>query len=199
MTDYITLSCPSCGGKLEITQDIERFACAHCGQEHIVKRGGGIVSLSPLVEGLKKVGIGVDKTAAELALERIPKELEALIAEKDNLLKESPYPEEYALIGLIIAFLIGCLLFVISLLVVIQNATAFVQNGDGEIWKSLVFGIPGIVLIIFAILPFINRNTKRLEVKRVWEEKTGVRIQALDQQIAIKQSELKRNKALVSQ
>ena len=41
MADFVTLSCPSCGGKLEVTRDIERFACAHCGREHIVKRTGG--------------------------------------------------------------------------------------------------------------------------------------------------------------
>ena len=56
MADFVTLTCPSCGGKLQITQDIERFACAHCGREHIVKRSGGIVSLSPIIDALKKSG-----------------------------------------------------------------------------------------------------------------------------------------------
>ncbi|MBE3067272.1 MAG: hypothetical protein IMZ73_07575 [Chloroflexi bacterium] len=55
MPDLVTLSCPSCGGKLNITNDIERFACGHSGREHVVKRAGGIVSLSPVVEALKKV------------------------------------------------------------------------------------------------------------------------------------------------
>ena len=61
MANFVTLSCPSCGGKLQITQDVERFACSHCGQEHIVKRSGGIVSLSPVVDALKRVGAGGDK------------------------------------------------------------------------------------------------------------------------------------------
>ena len=53
--DIVTLSCPSCGGKLQITADIERFACGHCSNEHIVKRAGGIIALAPVVEGLKNV------------------------------------------------------------------------------------------------------------------------------------------------
>lgn len=37
MPDFVTLSCPTCGGQLQITKDIERFACGHCGNEHIVR------------------------------------------------------------------------------------------------------------------------------------------------------------------
>ena len=53
MSDFITLSCPTCNGKLKITDDIDRFACVHCGNEHVVKRGGGVVSLKPVVEQLE--------------------------------------------------------------------------------------------------------------------------------------------------
>jgi len=82
MPDFFTLSCPTCGGKLQITNDIERFACGNCGNEHLVHRSGGIVSLTPVIEGLKQVQVGVDKTASELALKRLKKEVEEL-----NLLK----------------------------------------------------------------------------------------------------------------
>src|SRR3990172_2505499 len=78
MTDFVTLTCPSCGGSLQITNDIERFACAHCGTEHIVKRGGGVVSLTPVIERLAKVQIGVDKTASELAIKRLQEEIQAI-------------------------------------------------------------------------------------------------------------------------
>ena len=78
MTDFITLACPSCGAKLEITNDLGRFACSHCGQEHMVRRGGGIVSLSPVVGAIHQVQKGVDRTAAELALQRLPREKEFL-------------------------------------------------------------------------------------------------------------------------
>jgi len=76
--DFVSLSCPSCGGKLQITSDIERFACSYCGIEHIVRRGGGIITLAPVVEGLKKVQTGVDKTASELAIQRLTREISEL-------------------------------------------------------------------------------------------------------------------------
>ena len=85
MADLFTLTCPSCGGKLQVTNDIERFACGYCGQEHIVKRSGGIISLSPVVEGLKDVKVGVDKTASELAILRLEKEISVLVDEINNL------------------------------------------------------------------------------------------------------------------
>ena len=75
MPDFVTLSCPTCGGQLQITKDLERFACGHCGNEHVVRRGGGIVTLSPVVEGLKRIERGTDRVAAELALKRLSEEL----------------------------------------------------------------------------------------------------------------------------
>lgn len=50
MTDFVTLTCPSCGGKLQITQDIDHFACAHCGTEHTVRRTDGTISLAPGIQ-----------------------------------------------------------------------------------------------------------------------------------------------------
>jgi hypothetical protein len=63
MADFISLSCPHCGAQLQVTPDLERFACGHCGQEQIVKRAGGIVSLA-LVNAVDKVTTAVDKVAA---------------------------------------------------------------------------------------------------------------------------------------
>ena len=74
----ITLSCPSCGAKLEITPTLDRFACSFCGQEHIVNRLGDTISISPVVEAIHQVKIGVDKTAAELAIVRLQKEISDL-------------------------------------------------------------------------------------------------------------------------
>jgi len=58
MSGFVTLTCPSCGGKLQITDDIDRFACGHCGNEHIVRKSGGIIALLPVVEGLEGVQRG---------------------------------------------------------------------------------------------------------------------------------------------
>ncbi|MCX6070889.1 MAG: hypothetical protein NTU91_08540 [Chloroflexi bacterium] len=78
MPDFVTLTCPTCGGKLQITPDVERFACAHCGNEHLVRRGAGIISLAPVVESMDGLRRATDRTASELAIRRLKEEIAAL-------------------------------------------------------------------------------------------------------------------------
>jgi DNA-directed RNA polymerase subunit RPC12/RpoP len=75
MENLITLSCPTCGGKLEITENIDRFVCDYCGSEYIVKRGGGIVSLAPVVESIQKMQSDTNVIRSELAIRRLEKEI----------------------------------------------------------------------------------------------------------------------------
>lgn len=81
-TPISTLTCPSCGGRLQIVSGIDRFACGHCGNEHVVHRESGIVYLEPIAHDIRHIrtGVdnlrgGVDKTAAELAIVRLQKEI----------------------------------------------------------------------------------------------------------------------------
>jgi ribosomal protein S27E len=98
-SDFITLSCPNCGGKLSITSDTERFACQFCGHEHIVRRSGGIISLEPVMrmmgqinENINLVGSGInrisgsaEKQASEAAINRIKQEIAEHQAQIANL------------------------------------------------------------------------------------------------------------------
>lgn len=88
MSDFVTLSCPNCGGKLQITNDLERFACSYCGTEQIVRRSGGIIALAPIVYEISKVKAGVDKTAAELAIKRLKEEINDLQNQYSTLYSE---------------------------------------------------------------------------------------------------------------
>jgi len=87
MGEFVTLTCPACGAKLQVTEDLERFACASCGNEHLIRRSGGLVSLAPLAEGLKGVERATDRTASEMAIKRLQTEIDeqakALAALKD--------------------------------------------------------------------------------------------------------------------
>ena len=78
MGDFVTLTCPTCGGKLQITPDIDRFACVHCGNEHIVKRSEGVIAIQPLAESLTGLKRATDRTASEMALRRLGEELARL-------------------------------------------------------------------------------------------------------------------------
>ncbi|MEK6406257.1 MAG: hypothetical protein AABN34_04760 [Acidobacteriota bacterium] len=75
----VTLKCPTCGASLGISADMDRFACGYCGTEQIVERRGGTVALKPIADAIAKVQVGTDKTTAELALKRLPQELNALV------------------------------------------------------------------------------------------------------------------------
>jgi superfamily II helicase len=64
--------------------DIDRFVCVHCASEKIVKRGAGVISLQPVMEGLQRVEKSVDKTAAVLAIVRLTGELRQSEEELDR-------------------------------------------------------------------------------------------------------------------
>lgn len=83
--DFLTLTCPSCGSKLKLASQVHILVCAHCGNEHMVHRDGGAVYLAPLVQDVKQIRVGVDKTAAELAVARLTKEIAVL----DNQIEEA--------------------------------------------------------------------------------------------------------------
>jgi hypothetical protein len=73
-----TLKCSSCGGNLEITPDMDTFACGYCGAHQVVQRRGGTISLKLVTDAIGRVQSGTDKTAAELALVRMKEEMVAL-------------------------------------------------------------------------------------------------------------------------
>ncbi len=77
--NFILLNCPNCGAKLDIYDDMERFACSYCRSEMIVQRRGGTVALREIQSAIKGVQVGTDRTAAELALVRLEKELHELL------------------------------------------------------------------------------------------------------------------------
>jgi len=84
--DFVTLACPTCGSRLQVTNDLTRFACGYCGNEHVVRRAGGIVALDPVTEDIRRMRVGVDKTASELAIKRLKIEIPEL--EQTAILKK---------------------------------------------------------------------------------------------------------------
>jgi hypothetical protein len=85
MPDFVTLSCPSFGADLQIIPDMDRFVCSHCGTQQLVKRADGTISLAPILDSLNQVKAGVNKTASELAIERLREEQAALQISLDGM------------------------------------------------------------------------------------------------------------------
>lgn len=165
MPDFITLSCPSCGGKLKITQDIQRFACAHCGTEHLVRRGDGIVSLAPVLELVSK---GVDFTASELAIVRLDKEiietelqLEKAKVSFGELKSEGKQISNVVIIFIILIVIVGCLM-------------AF----SGEL-VTTIFGIVLAILIPIGTIYLYNRNIQELSEKEKNKQKEITEVETI--------------------
>lgn len=169
MSDQITLTCPSCGGKLLITPEINRFACSHCGNEHIVQRGIGTISLKPIIEGIKDVQQGVDKTASELAIKRLEKEIASLKAKRTH--------DEGGWYGNIFGW--GCLAVFMAAAPAIFCGSVGVLSNTSSISKILMFLAPIVVLISVFLY---GRNNKKTETNN-W--------QRLDDIIRAKEMELK--------
>jgi len=145
MPEVFTLTCPTCGGKLQIAPDLDRFACAHCGNEHIVVKGTGTISILPIREDLHKIGTGVDRTASELALTRIEAEVRAVKSELSDL--KSKYGA-YSLFMVVGVLGIGC-----SVLVPLLDFSA------GNVLIALL------LIVILGIPPILisRRTTARLK------------------------------------
>lgn len=84
MADFITLACPSCAGQLKVTEDMDRFACRHCGREHLVKREAGHVELAPVVKHIERMSRTLDRQATELAIRRLRDDRKELLARVES-------------------------------------------------------------------------------------------------------------------
>lgn len=129
-TTCIPLNCQSCGGKLEIYSDMDRFACGYCGTEMMVQRRGGTVALKAVTEAIAKVQVGTDRTAAELALVRLETEM------KDRKTAERVLRENSA--GLFNELLVYGAIFVIF------GVVAVVQIGVFGVVLILLGGVLGL-------------------------------------------------------
>ena len=78
MANMIKLSCNSCGAKLEVTEDIERFSCASCGSEWIVQRSGGFVSLKGVEEGIQAISDSTEILAIDVKIRKLKEKLALL-------------------------------------------------------------------------------------------------------------------------
>ena len=144
--DFVTLSCPSCGAKLQVTHELERFACGFCGIELTVQRGGGIISLAHVVEGLEQVQQSVagaeskisgvadnsELAAAEEAVRQIEIEIEELY---QDIASEAPVRGKGWPTGSLVFGIIG----------IVVGLSRFTM-GPAEVVEALI--IPGIWTVL---------------------------------------------------
>jgi len=174
MSDLISFTCRSCRTKTQVPKNLERFACASCGSEHIVTRSGGIVSIS-LVEGsINEVKPGVDKITAELDLYRLKRDINRLKNNLENLQKGGFGWEVYIF------------LLITGLLSTIAGITSSISSTMP--WMTPIFYIPGILMLIFGSIGIIRA--------RAAAESEKERILEIIRKIETKETELKDKQSL---
>ena len=126
----ITLTCTNCGAPLTIHHDMEVFACGHCGTQLMVDRRGGTVGLKRVEAAIRQLQVGTDRTAAELAVGRLSKELEQLIHAEGVMMAEPVpvpppiYPSEEGMTLMIFAVLLLIIVLVARRRVTITSGRA---------------------------------------------------------------------------
>lgn len=56
-SNFITLTCPQCGGRLQVAPNADQAQCTQCGTSHLVSRGGGVLALQPLIHAAQQARV----------------------------------------------------------------------------------------------------------------------------------------------
>jgi len=199
IAEFIALKCPNCGGRLEVSKDMSNFACGYCGSSIVTSRRGGTVTLS-LEEATFAIQKNTDRTAAELALRRLPAELEIKereLEEKASTLQVRGYHLRdagniggfglkpiYGASAIFVRTLAGFF----GLLMVVGVAVATL-NSDHELlpvpWRIIL----GCILLMpfpvgFVIGRSVNRKNRALNAQTMVEKAEAVRLNIIQVQKA---------------
>jgi DNA-directed RNA polymerase subunit RPC12/RpoP len=144
----LQLSCVNCSAPLQIGDDLERFACAYCGTSQVVVRSGGTISVKKIESAINAVQRGTDRTAAELALPRLTKELSVALELREKALEQAREKNERALRGrrMLTTIIAIVLLFIGFALIAVAANSSNLSNTKLQVfsflWLASFVGIP---------------------------------------------------------
>jgi DNA-directed RNA polymerase subunit RPC12/RpoP len=174
MSNLITLTCPSCGGRLEVTNNTERYVCAHCGNEHLVDPGVRAESLAKEVDDLKSVS-GILRLKDEIeVLEHRRSELDQQIGKPRKLQDQND-----TLVGLV---------FIGSIFI----ALVFIANAIGHLISQEYLFAMGHALAALAAFG-VAWLTKRGRFTIIYPQASDIVLKELvqiDRQLAAKRRDL---------
>ncbi|MCE1247018.1 MAG: hypothetical protein LWY06_10275 [Firmicutes bacterium] len=172
----LKLSCYTCGAKLELTEDIDRFMCSFCGNEFLVQRQGGVVNLKPVEEALDEISLSSKTTASftgitaenteilaqeaklKIVREKI-REAEQKITEIENSKPEPPVCKKESLACSIIFIF----LFLMALGGVYAGTTVYGKQSPVFIYAGLVCGVIVVLLFLSMIKTILINLTYKKE------------------------------------
>jgi len=192
MTEITKLSCPACGGKIEVKENSDQFTCIYCGTHLQIEKSKGEIAIKPFIQAVKTMQSSMDRTASELAITRIKPELDALQAQR------KPYLEQWNHLNAIHNskvpnFKLWTKIFLWSFL------GSFILFIIGVAIDKMGIGILAICLFFGAIIALIiNGNNAQLRKKDEKDyEIMSLFVIPLNEQIEKKYNELERHKAIV--
>lgn len=186
MPILIKLTCPKCGGKLEILSELDWVSCGYCGNELILQRSGGVITVAPIINGLKEVKIGADRAASELAIVRLNGEISDLIRRRNNI--DTSQTPVGSTCSSIIIVLIGLL-----------SMLAFTIIFAPEVPLGLKIVLPVLCVIFFIIaVRYHNKKLDEASVAVIREASLAQSLaESIDQEIIGKKRELKKHQDTV--
>jgi ribosomal protein S27E len=166
VADFITLSCPSCGHKLEITLDNDRFACAACGKEYLVEQSGGMITLKPMIRNPAEGMVEKDKMTNQRLDDSLLNEIKTLV-NTISVLKQargSRIRIENRSITFLQVFFVW--VFCASVFYLLFRLEA--NGNDITKLSTIIWLIPAISFIVILILfPLVNKERKEYNRKTV--------------------------------
>lgn len=84
----VSLKCASCGAALQVTPDLDLFACRYCGVQQQVHHSGGTVALKLLEAVVQDVQKNTERAASELTVRRLREDVSKIEDELGELEKK---------------------------------------------------------------------------------------------------------------
>jgi DNA-directed RNA polymerase subunit RPC12/RpoP len=187
MAEITKIECQNCGGKATIDISTNIFKCEYCESQFLVERTGNDISMQPMIETMGSLKTGIDKTATELAIARIQKDIDRLneqlqphAAEWKNLTKLKNTKNNDYLLRWIYFFLI--------LATIIYLIFSYDTNSVGSIVCSSLF--------IFLMLVMILSTTSNINLRKKQEKRydqLGQIVIPITEKIAQNKTELEKH------
>jgi len=174
MADLITLNCPTCGGNLQVTNDVERFVCAHCGNTHIVDPGVRVKSLASEVEKLS------DESRLrhlEREIGELDKQGNLLRAEIDEIRFSGASVGSAYRLGIAAAFVTSVVLLMSAILELVMRRSG--SAGGLALLAVIIIGLGAVATRVYPTINIVPNHDAQLQ-----------KLAVIERQIAQKQREL---------
>ena len=151
MSDFILLTCPSCGGNVEIREYNKKYICSYCANEVVIKAG------SELEKSINQIAIG-DLSSSIIELNEKKQDLYKKLLKLDKDITRFNNGESYKIMSLyaftVILLFIG---FAIISKLIQMDRIVFQILGKfpGSIFIIILILIVAIFFLIFGLTHFL--------------------------------------------